>query len=99
MYKRQGQAHNLAHAHGTVKGQIHGYIEFPVRTVVQGGADHIGGPDVPLFMLHFRQNHIVEGVLGNQLPPDRLLEGAAEELDDLVDGGVGHELRFGTRCV
>ena len=90
-----GQSHNLTHAHGTGKGQIHRHIEFPVRTLIQGGADHIGGPDVPLFMFHFRQDHIVEGILRDQLPPNRLLEGAAEELDDLVNGGVGHELRFG----
>ena len=45
-------------------------------------------------MFHFGQDHIVEGVLGDQFPPDRLLEGAAEEFDDLVDGGVGHELCF-----
>ena len=90
-----GQPHDFAHAHGTGKGQIHCHIEFPVRTLIQGGADHISGPDVPLFMFHFRQDHIVEGILRDQLPPDRLLEGAAEELDDLINGGVGHELRFG----
>lgn len=48
-----GQTHDLAHAHGTGKGQIHRHIEFAVRTLVQGGADHIGGPNVPLLVFHF----------------------------------------------
>ena len=34
----------------------------------------------------------VKGVLGNQLPPYCLLEGAAQELDDLLDGGVSDQV-------
>ena len=90
-----GQPQNFAHAQRTGKGQVHCYIELAVRTLVQGGADHIGGPDVPLLVFHFGQYHIVKGVLGNQLPPNRLLEGAAEKFDDLLDGSVGDKLRFG----
>ena len=48
-----GQPQDLPHAHRTGKRQIHGHIEFSVRALIQGGADHIGSPDVPLFMFHF----------------------------------------------
>ena len=89
------QSQNLTHAQRTGKGQVHCHIEFAVRTLIQGGADHIGGPDVPLLVFHFGQHHIVKGVLGNQLPPNRLFEGTAEKFDDLLDGGVGDKLRFG----
>ena len=90
-----GQPQNLTHAQRTGKGQIHCHIEFAIRTLIQGGADHIGGPDVPLLVFHFGQHHIVKWVLGNQLPPNRLFEGAAEKFDDLFDGSVGDKLRFG----
>ena len=90
-----GQPQNLTHAQRTGKDQIHCHIEFAIRTLIQGGADHIGGPDVPLLVFHFGQHHIVKWVLGNQLPPNRLFEGAAEKFDDLFDGSVGDKLRFG----
>ena len=90
-----GQSQNLTHAQRTGKGKVHCHIEFAVRTLIQSGADHIGGPDVPLLVFHFGQHHIVKGVLGNQLPPNRLLEGTAEKFDDLLDSGIGYELRFG----
>ena len=87
-----GQPQDLTHAQGAGKGQVHRYIELAVRTLVQGGADHIGCPDVPLLVLRLGQNHIVEGVLGNQLPSYCLLEGAAQELDDLLNGGISDQV-------
>ena len=89
-----GQAQDLAHAQRAGKGQVHRHIELAVRTLIQSGADHIGGPDVPLLVLRFGQDHIFKGVLGDQLPPYRLLEGAAQEFDDLLDGGVGDQIRL-----
>ena len=86
---------NFTHTQRAGKGQVHCHIEFAVRILVQGGADHIGGPDIPLFMFHFRQDHIIEWILGNQLPPNYLLEGTAEKFDDLLNSGVGDKLRFG----
>lgn len=76
----------------TGEGQVHGHIELAVRTLIQGGADHIGGPDVPLLVLHFGQHHIVKGILGNQLPPHRLFEGAASvnrKTEDLSENKRG----------
>ena len=87
-----GQPQDLTHPQGAGKGQVHRYIELAVRTLIQGGADHIGGPDVPLLILRLGQYHIVKGVLGDQLPPYCLLEGAAQELDDLLDGGVSDQV-------
>ena len=89
-----GQPQDLAHAQRAGKGQIHRHIELAVRTLVQSGADHISGPDVPLLVLRLGQDHIFKGVLGDQLPPYRLLEGAAQEFDDLLDGGVGDQVRL-----
>ena len=60
-----GQPQNLTHAQRTGKGQVHCYIELAVRTLIQGGADHIGGPDVPLLILRLGQDHIVKRVLGD----------------------------------
>ena len=89
-----GQPQDLTHPQRAGKGQVHSHIELAVRTLVQGGADHISGPDVPLLILRLGQNHIFKGVLGNQFPPYRLLERAAQELDDLLDGGVGDQIRL-----
>ncbi len=63
-----GQAQDLAHAQRADKGQVHRHIELAVRTLIQSGADHIGGPDVPLLVLRFGQDHIFKGVLGRSAP-------------------------------
>ena len=89
-----GQPQDLAHPQRAGKGQVHGHIELAVRTLVQCGADHISGPDVPLLILRLGQDHIFKGVLGDQLPPHRLLERAAQEFDDLLNGGIGHKVRL-----
>ena len=89
-----GQPQDLAHPQRAGKGQVHGHIELAVRTLVQCGADHISGPDVPLLILRLGQDHIFKGVLGDQLPPHRLLERAAQEFDNLLNGGIGHKVRL-----
>ena len=81
--------------HGAGKGQVHGDVELAIRAAVQGLADDLSGPDVPLLVLRFWQHHIVEGVLWDDLPSDRLLEGAAEQFDDLLNVLIAHVLRLG----
>ena len=87
-----GQPQDLTHSQRAGKGQVHSHIELAVRTLVQRGADHIGGPNIPLLILRLGKDHIFKGVLGDQLPPYCLLEGAAQELDDLLNGGVSDQV-------
>ena len=96
-----GQSQNLTHAQRTGKGKVHCHIEFAVRTLVQSGADHIGGPDVPLLVFHFgqqceylAQGFYKAGVKGVVLPAGG--HAVYINMDEFFDGKRDHTTFAGT---
>ena len=87
-----GQPQDLTHPQGAGKGQVHRYIELAVRTLIQGGADHIGGPDVPLLYSVLGSTTLSKGFLAISSHRTACLKAQRGELDDLLDGGVSDQV-------
>ena len=93
-----GQAKDFTHTQRAGKGKVHCHIELAVRTLIQGGTDHIRIPDIPLLVLRLWEDHVIKRISRNDLPPYRLLERTAEELDDLLNGLVADIGSGGLSC-
>ena len=94
-----GQAKDFPHTQGAGKGKVHCHIEFAVRTLIQGGADYIRIPDIPLLVLRLWKDYVIKRISRNDLPAYRLLERTAEKLDDFLNGLVANIGSGGLSCL